>query len=38
MPQHVDDERVTKAQCMRCRQSEDLVRAAHSQQVNYGWL
>lgn len=37
MPQHCDDERVTKAQYPRSWQSENLVRA-DSQQVNHAWL
>ena len=38
MPQHCDDERVTKAQYPRSWQSEILVGAAHNQQVSHAWL
>ena len=38
MPQHCDDERVTKAPHPHSWQSVSLVRAAHNQQVNHAWL
>ncbi len=38
MPQHRDDERVTKAPYPRSWQRELLVRTTHSRQVIHAWL